>query len=191
MQYGPSNELLSINYSGMTETRQYNNLLQLTQLTSSLMNMSYSYPTGTNNGKMASQNNAVSGETITYQYDSLNRLVSASGSGWSQNFGYDSFGNLLSMTGSNSPPLSVAVNTTTNQIVGQYYDANGNQLSTAAFSGFPLSYDADNRLLHAPGVQYSYDSQNKRIWKGAPSSGKPSSSRYRAARKRTRAWGTR
>ena len=171
VQYGPSNELLSIQYSGMTETRQYNNLLQLTQLTNSLINRSYSYPTGTNNGKMASQYNAISGETVTYQYDSLNRLISASGSGWSQSFGYDSFGNLLSMTGSNAPPLSVAVTPATNQIVGQSYDANGNQLSTGAFSGAPLTYDADNRLLHAPGVQYAYGLSGRRIWKGTFDSG--------------------
>jgi hypothetical protein len=31
------------------------------------------FPTGTNNGKISSAYNAVSGETITYQYDSLNR----------------------------------------------------------------------------------------------------------------------
>jgi len=97
--------------------------------------------------------------------DSLKRLTLAAGSGWNQNFGYDGFGNLLSKTGSNSPPLSVAVNAANNQIVGQGYDANGNQLTTALFSGNALTYDAENRLVHAPGVQYAYDSGNKRIWK--------------------------
>ena len=166
IQYGPSSELLSINYSGMTETRQYNNLLQLTQLTNGMANLAYNYPAASNNGKISSLNNAITGETITYQYDSLERLMSAAGSGWSQGFGYDSFGNLTSITGSNAPALSVAVNAATNQIVGQSYDANGNQLSTGAFSGAPLTYDAENRLIHAPELQYAYDSRNKRIWKG-------------------------
>ena len=165
VQYGPSSELLSINYSGMTETRQYNNLLQLTQLTNGMANLAYNYPAASNNGKISSLNNAITGETITYQYDSLERLMSAAGSGWSQGFGYDSFGNLTSITGSNAPALSVAVNAATNQIVGQGYDANGNQLSTGAFSGAPLTYDAENRLIHAPELQYAYDSRNKRIWK--------------------------
>ncbi len=66
-------------------------------------------PTGTNNGKISSQYDAISGETVTYAYDSLNRLLSASGSGWNQSFGYDGFGNLVSKTGSNSPPLSISV----------------------------------------------------------------------------------
>ena len=30
---------------------------------------------GTNNGKISSMYNAVSGETVTYTYDSLNRLL--------------------------------------------------------------------------------------------------------------------
>jgi hypothetical protein len=31
--------------------------------------------------------NAVSGETITYTYDSLNRLATAAGSGWGEQYG--------------------------------------------------------------------------------------------------------
>jgi hypothetical protein len=41
---------------------------------------------------------ATSGETVTYQYDSLNRMLSAAGSGWAETYGYDSFGNLSSKT---------------------------------------------------------------------------------------------
>ena len=36
----------------------------------------------------------------TYQYDSLNRLITASSSqSWGETYGFDSFGNLLSKTG--------------------------------------------------------------------------------------------
>lgn len=50
-------------------------------------NLTYNYPTGTNNGKVSSMYNAVSGETVTYTYDSLNRLATANGSGWGEQYG--------------------------------------------------------------------------------------------------------
>jgi RHS repeat-associated protein len=105
-------------------------------------------------------------------YDSLKRLVSATSSAsWGETYGYDAFGNLLSKTPSaGSPPtLSQAVSVTNNQITGQTYDANGNQLSAPA--GGSLAYDPDNRLSTAPGVQYAYDSNNARVWTGTLSSG--------------------
>ena len=164
VQYAPSNQMLSLNYFGVSESRTYNTLMQLTNITiPGQLNLNYNYPTGTNNGKISSQSDAISGETVTYAYDSLNRLLSASGSGWNQSFGYDGFGNLVSKTGSNSPPLSISVGATTNQIQGVSglsYDNNGNEL----YGG--VAYDAENRVLTAPGVQYAYDSQNKRVWKG-------------------------
>jgi len=168
VSYNAANKFLGITYFGATETRQYNNLFQLTQLTTTgttSISYTYNYPTGTNNGQIGSQ--VVSGETITYQYDSLKRLISATSSAsWGDSYGYDAFGNLLSMTPTaGSPPqLSLGVNPANNQIVGQTYDANGNELSAPA--GGALTYDSENRLLTAPGVQYAYDSQNKRVWAG-------------------------
>src|SRR5271156_2900254 len=164
--YNAANQLLGLNYLGTAETRQYNNLNQMTNLTvGSAMNITYTFPAGANNGKISQQANSVSGETVTYQYDSLNRLLSASSSqSWSESYGYDGFGNLLSKapTGG-APTLSQSVNAATNQIVGVTYDANGNQLS----GGY--GYDAENRLLTAAGIQYGYDSRNKRVWSGATS----------------------
>jgi RHS repeat-associated protein len=90
-------------------------------------------------------------------------------SGWNQTFGYDAFGSLVSKTGSNSPPLSIGTNPANNQVVGQNYDANGNQTS---YNGTSLSYDSENHLLSAVGLtEYLYDSQGKRIWKGTLSGG--------------------
>ena len=60
------------------------------------------------------------------------------------------------------------MNTATNQIVGQTYDSNGNQLSS---SGGTLTYDAENRVLTAPGLEYGYDSTKKRVWRGTLSGG--------------------
>ncbi len=174
--YDPANRLLGFSYlqSGNTvgqETRQYNSLEQLTQLTTySGISHTYNYPTGANNGKISSA--VVSGETISYAYDSLNRLMSASGSGWGENYGYDAFGSLLSktITSGTPPSLSQAVNPLNNWIVGQNYDPNGNQLTAPGVTG-SLTYDAENHMVAAPGIQYAYDSQNMRVWSGTLGSG--------------------
>jgi YD repeat-containing protein len=138
----------------------------MTNLTAgSLLNITYTYPAGANDGKISQQTNAISAETVTYQYDSLNRLLSASSNqSWSETYGYDGFGNLLSKTPTGSAPtLSQAVNPATNQLVNVTYDADGNQLYGL------YSYDAENRLALAPGIQYGYDSRNKRVWSGTTS----------------------
>jgi len=87
---------------------------------------------------------------VTYQYDSLNRLIAAAGSsGWGDSYGYDPFGNLLSktVTAGSAPTLSQSVSETTNRVSGYTYDANGN--ADASPSGEPLAYDAENRLVEA------------------------------------------
>jgi hypothetical protein len=170
--YNAANQLLQMSYSEGTETSTYNNLNQMTNLTiGSTLTISYNFPAGANNGKISSQMDAISGETVQYQYDSLNRLLSAAGSGWSETYGYDGFGNLVEKnpTGG-APTLSQTVSTATNQIVGQTYDANGNQVSSPLGT---LSYDAENRVasMASAGVQYAYDSRNKRVWRSILSGG--------------------
>jgi hypothetical protein len=119
-----SNQLASISYFGVTESRCYNTMGQLTNITiPGSLNTTYTYPSGTNNAKISSQYDAISGETVTYAYDSLNRLLSASGSGWSENYGFDGFGNLTSKTPTGgAPQLSIGVNPANNQVVGHTYD---------------------------------------------------------------------
>jgi hypothetical protein len=64
VQYGPSNQLLSLNYFGVSESRTYNTLVQITNISiSGQLNLTYNYPTGTNNGKISSQYDAISGES--------------------------------------------------------------------------------------------------------------------------------
>ena len=181
VSYNAANQLLGLTYNGVAETRSYNSLNQLITLEASnvtsgiLENLGYNYPTGTNNGKIGlmvvgpTLFGTVIGETVTYAYDSLNRLLSASGtSGWSEQYGFDAFGNLLSKT----PGLSQTVNTANNQINGYTYDANGNT-SAVANSGitYNLYYDAENRMSSVSQsgnnlnfVSYFYDAQNRRIW---------------------------
>jgi len=165
--YGVANEMLQMTYNGGTETRSYNTMFQLTNISGLGQNITYNFPAGSNNGKIASQSDAISGETLTYQYDSLNRLISAAGSGWSQTYSYDGFGNLTGKTGTGtaqSTTISIPADPATNRLTGYSYDANGNLLSTGNL------YDAENRLRQAnmPGgtIQYLYDGQNKRIWQG-------------------------
>ena len=66
--------------------------------------------------------------------------------------------------------MSQSVNTANNQIVGQSYDANGNQVSSPMGT---LSYDAENRVasMASAGVEYAYDSRNKRVWRSILSGG--------------------
>ena len=169
--YNAANQLLTFN----TETRQYNNLNQMTRLTitgAQPLDISYNFPAGTNNGKISTQTDNLSAETVTYQYDSLNRLLSATSTqSWSETYGFDGFGNLLSKTGTGgAPTLSQSVTASSNHIVGQSYDSNGNQTSGPLGS---VSYDAENRVasVSSAGVQYAYDSRNKRIWSSTLSGG--------------------
>jgi RHS repeat-associated protein len=172
--YNAANQLLTLDGPTGNETRGYNSLNQLTSLSVQLyasreLNLTYNYPTGTNNGKISSMYDAISGETVTYTYDSLNRLLTASGSTsgtttWGQQYGFDGFGNLLSktVTAGSGPSLSQAVSAANNQIVGQSYDANGNQ-----YNNLQMSYDVENRLNAIYLLRYAYDAQNKRIWSWA------------------------
>ncbi len=172
VSYGPANELLSINYYGATETRTYNSLLQLTNISATVqggtgINLTYNYTGAANNGKIAFMTDALSGETVAYQYDSLNRLISAAGSRWTQTQSYDGFGNLTGRVGTGtaqSTTMSTPADAATNRLSGYSYDANGNLLSTGNV------YDAENRLAFANisggMVEYFYDAQNKRVWQG-------------------------
>ena len=60
--------------------------------------MTYQYSPNHNNGQITQQLDSVSGEQVTYTYDSLQRLISAvtTDSSWGQSFTYDGFGNRTS-----------------------------------------------------------------------------------------------
>ncbi|MGA7409469.1 MAG: hypothetical protein WBW33_03225, partial [Bryobacteraceae bacterium] len=122
--YSPANQILTLTASTFTETSQYNANLQLKELTTGSYHFTYNYSGTQNNGRVQSINDVASGETITYQYDSLNRLIQASGSGdangaWSQQFTFDGFGNLTQKIGTNAPNnLTINVDPTTNRLTG-------------------------------------------------------------------------
>ncbi|MBL8290885.1 MAG: hypothetical protein JNN08_03560 [Bryobacterales bacterium] len=105
---------------------------------------------------------------FTYQYDSLNRLVSATktGGGWSETYVYDGFGNLTTKGAS-----TWLVDTATNRLhssTGATYDNNGNL--TALSGGVSFNYDTANRVTTAnpTGEKYGYTTDNRRVYKYRP-----------------------
>jgi YD repeat-containing protein len=92
--------------TGFKETRTYNNLGQLTRLTSAgsqvgtAMDVEYVYTAGRNNGRIGAMIDHVTGETVNYTYDTVNRLSGASTSSgsWGTSYTYDGWGNLTDKT---------------------------------------------------------------------------------------------
>jgi RHS repeat-associated protein len=158
--------------SHSTETRQYNILQQMTRITvAGVLDQEYRFSDTANNGRITQKKDWVSGEEVSYQYDSLNRLISAetTGTEWGQSFSYDGFGNLLAqtVTKGSAPTLNVNVDPATNRITtsGYSYDSNGN---LTAMPSLALSYDVENRVAQTVGSstkRYVYDPGNLRVWK--------------------------
>lgn len=199
--YAPPGGLASVvnGYSsGITESRSYNNRLEITGIlaTPSVgtpLNLTYSYGSG-NNGNIATQiNNATGGRTQTYTYDPLNRLLtaqSAATSGqdcWGQSFGNngppptlaaDALANLFytSSTKCSSPSPQYTMNTSDNNqftATGIGYDPDGDMTADAAFS---YTYDAENRIVSASGMSggpycYTYDGNGLRVMKAHANGG--------------------
>jgi RHS repeat-associated protein len=187
-QYDYANRLTSFQYlagAGVYSTRTlaYNDNSQITSIGWSTPSgygptgsIAYGFSTTQNNGKLAQAVDGVSGETITYGYDALNRLISAvsnptSGgtpAAWSQTFQYDGFDNLTSKT-LNGSPVSIPVDPATNHLLpSTAYDGNGNLTSGV---GASFTYDEANRMSSATlasggGTEYYfYAPDNKRIYR--------------------------
>jgi RHS repeat-associated protein len=166
------------------EQRQYDTMRRLTSLRIGggvpMLNVAYNYTAGYSPGKITSMTDSVASQTVSYSYDSLNRLASAAatgGSAWSQTYSFDGFGNL---TGNGN--WTQSVNAANNQISTVSYDANGNQTQSAIIGqsgNATLSYDVENRLTAMvyganPPVtigQYAYNPSNQRVWRQAVENG--------------------
>ena len=140
----------------------------------------YTYSATQNNGQITQVSDSLSGETVTYQYDSLKRLVSATSApntgttpaAWTQAFQYDGFGNLTAKV-LNGGTTAIPVNGSTNRLANAVYDANGNMTSGA---GVMPGYDVANRMTSAQLVSggteyYGYAPDNKRIYRRKPAGG--------------------
>ncbi len=110
--------------------------------------------------------------------DSLGRLTSATSASstavlaWGQSFVYDPFGNLLqqNVTSGSAPAMNLTVDPNTNRITssGFSYDAAGNLTASPGASGpNAFSYDSENRLSVANGLNYRYGSSGERLFDGA------------------------
>jgi RHS repeat-associated protein len=175
--YNSAGQLTSLSWGAgswvsFSESRTYNSLHQLTRETTSdavigvnsgtVKDMQYIYTAGQNNGRVSQTIDGVTGENVTYQYDALNRLVSAVSTGsitWSQIYAYDGFGNL-----NGADPATNRAGTAN----GDVYDANGNYLGYNVQYGYANTYDVENRLVGTPGgPAWTYDPWGKRIAKNA------------------------
>ena len=180
VQYGPAGEMQQMQDVGTNRlnTFQYNSLLQLTRPTtrySGVVNMDvqYTYSATQNNGQITQSQDNVTGEQVTYQYDSLQRLVSAStvGPQWGLTFTYDGFGNRRSqqVTKGTAPAVYASYDSATNRINGYIHDGNGN--ITWLPNGTTLAYDVENRVTTATvgaGVEtYYYAPDGKRVYRKA------------------------
>ena len=164
--YGPAGELDQMTGTWGSESRSHNAMLQMTSLSSGSLSIAYNYSSTQNNGKIASQQDNVSGEQVTYTYDSLNRLATAqtADTTWGQSYAYDGFGNLTDTTTTKgtTPELHVNYSAATNRVSNEFADANGN-----IGNG---SYDVENRLVAPTWInnttRYAYGPDNKRVWRG-------------------------
>jgi hypothetical protein len=111
-------------------------------------NLTYSFDTsGYNDGRDSQSTRRNQRRAGQHLYDSLSRLSSATGSGWSQSYQYDGFGNLLARNATGTAPASsFTVDSATNRLGGYTYDSNGNLLATG------YQYDPENRLVEANSV---------------------------------------
>ena len=169
------------------------------------LNVQYTYSATANKGQITQMRDNISGETVSYSYDALKRLISASSTpisgsvptAWTQAFGYDGFGNMTLKTlsigggspGANSAPV---VDPTTNRLTSGY-DANGNMLTGY---GLTMTYDGRNRVASASqmgGMEYyGYAPDNKRIYRWNAAAGTEEFTLYGAQGERlgTFAWAT-
>ena len=127
------------------------------------MDMQYNYTAGQNNGRIASSQDYISGETVQYAYDGLLRLASAqtTGTQWGEAYTYDGFGNLTGKTPTkgSAPALSVSYNPATNQPYNGNYDANGN----APVGTWNVENKLVGQVLDGTQVNWSYDPFGERV----------------------------
>jgi hypothetical protein len=86
--------------------------LQVLHWNGPTVDLEYRY--SANNGRITQMKNWKSGEEVSYQYDELQRLISAvtTGPEWGLSFSYDGFGNRLnqSVTKGSAPTVSLNYN---------------------------------------------------------------------------------
>ncbi len=181
--YNGANQLriVSMSYNNTQPVSQERTYNALNQLESVYFNgngaWGYEYPANQNNGQISVLHDFDAGQTISYGYDSLKRLATATAVAgpttmWSQANTFDGFGNLTAKTG--SLPQTMTTDPTTNQLSNACPDKYGNTFSSAstncavAYSRDLYTYDVSNRIAtglgpNLPGDVYLYNAANKRV----------------------------
>jgi RHS repeat-associated protein len=177
---------LNYSYSGgwrQTENHTYNGMMQLTNITSAdpffgtvSLNMTYNFSSTQNNGRIVSSSDGVTGETVSYTYDSLNRLIAAAnttGVQWNESYSYDGFGNMTSKASTKGTPAYPQVDSNTNRarMINDYgFDANGNWLGVPGpQTNLVNTWNVENQLVSTGGSPsngdptYTYDPSGKRV----------------------------
>jgi RHS repeat-associated protein len=157
-----------------------------------VFSLTYDFHSGNgNNGNVwAFTNNTDNPRSQSFNYDPLNRLISAQTTGTDcrqttlnpkqtryrgYSYGYDPWGNLLSKTLTKCSGENLSVTAlANNQLAGYGYDAAGNMTSDLT-DGVSAVYDPDNRISTATknGVttSYTYDADGNRVAKSAGTTG--------------------
>jgi RHS repeat-associated protein len=178
--YAPPRGLASVVYgksssfNGITTSNSYNNRLFPTVLSASWSNgtaLSLSYTYFANGNVNVETNGRDNGRSVTYTYDALKRVSTASSQAtsdcWGQSFGYDRYANLttINVTQCTAPMLSLSVNTN-NQITnaGFTYDADGDLTGDGAYT---YIWNAEQHLSYSDGVGYTYDGDLRRVEKSS------------------------
>jgi len=118
----------------------------------------------------------VTGENVSYTFDSLNRLIAAASTGvqWSESYSYDGFGNMTSKTSTKGTPANPQVDPTTNRarLINDYgFDANGSWLGVPGpLNNLVNTWNVENQLV-SNGLPdsggntptYTYDPAGKRV----------------------------
>jgi RHS repeat-associated protein len=156
--------------------------------------LTYSYGSaGSNNGQIIGITDSVdSGRSMSYTYDALYRLTRAVSTGstgypaWGLSMTYDRYGNRSAqsiysgcVSPMTCPTNSMTIDSVTNRISGDCYDASGNLLAESAppCPSPTYTFDGENRLAaYSTAASYSYDGKGLRIRKCVPNCTSPTSS---------------
>jgi RHS repeat-associated protein len=166
--------------NSVPQNEYFNSRLEPTQIVAGgVLTLGYGYGTTNNNGNPLSQTIARPGvsTSLSYGYDGVNRLVSASQTGttaWSQTYGFDNFGNrwLSGNVGLPGPTAEVPQTSswygTNNRISTWSYDSAGNILSVSGMTR-TFTYDAENlqktAAVNGTTTTYLYDGNGQRVKK--------------------------
>ena len=180
-------------FTGLNIVHTYNSRLQPLQFQASssggnAMDISYSYSDPANNNKNAGHvfqitNNLNGNRTQSFNYDQLNRIISAGTSAttgaycWGYQYAYDNspigsggaWGNLTAQAAWTpnyngcSQTVMAPVNVDANNHISAFsYDPAGNVLGDGTYG---YSWDAESQLKSAAGVNYLYDGDGRRVSK--------------------------